>query len=203
MRQRRTSSAGLKFKKEFEVITLEEEHRGVALVILGIIAVIAVIGLVLMFSGARKSAGAVFTNTIIQTSSGLPCDSPCTVFPSGNQYDTRMMGLRVDMQNRGWTFIGTVKIDGTTRTGYISAETPGGWNDPVLECWCPPQGIPQFLPTDEFAAIIPGTGTGAAEDVGRYPGTPVDQYTQVEFPTGVPQQAGQVPSYPYPASLNK
>jgi hypothetical protein len=41
---------------------MEEEHRGVALVILGIIAVIAVIGLVLMFSGAKKSAGAIFTS---------------------------------------------------------------------------------------------------------------------------------------------
>lgn len=41
---------------------MEQEHRGVALVILGIIAVIAVIGLVLMFSGAKRSAGAVFTS---------------------------------------------------------------------------------------------------------------------------------------------
>ena len=41
---------------------MEEEHRGIALVILGIIAVIAIIGLVLMFSGAKKSAGMVFTS---------------------------------------------------------------------------------------------------------------------------------------------
>jgi len=181
---------------------MEEEHRGIALVILGIIAVIAVIGLVLMFSGAQKSAGAVFTNVAIQTSTGIPCDSPCTVFPSGNQYDTRMSGVRVDLQNRGWAYIGTVKIAGTTRTGYISADTPGGWNDPVLECWCPPQGIPQFVSTDEFAAIIPGTGSGAASDTGRYPGTPVNQYTDVQYATGIPQ-SGSVPSYPYPASLNK
>jgi len=180
---------------------MEEEHRGIALVILGIIAVIAVIGLVLMFTGANKSAGAVFTNTVV-TKEGLPCDSPCTVFPSGNVYDTRMMGLRVDLQNRGWIFLGTVRIDGTTRTGYISAATKGGWNDPILECWCPTQGIPQFPPTDEFAAIIPGTGSGAARDAGRYPGTPVDQYAQVQFPAGV-QPVGQVPSYPYPANLNK
>ncbi len=181
---------------------MEEEHRGIALVILGIIAIIAVIGLVLMFSGAKKSAGAVFTNVVV-TKEGLPCDSPCTVFPSGNTYDTRMMGLRVDLQNRGWVSLGTVKIDGTTRTGYISAQTPGGWNDPVLECWCPPKGIPQFLPTNEYAAIVPGQSSGAAQYAGRYPGTPVDQYTDIQFPGGPAQAIGQVPDYPYPASLNK
>src|SRR5574342_1087016 len=176
---------------------MEEEHRGIALVILGIIAVIAVIGLVLMFSGANKSAGGVFTN-VVTTKQGLPCDSPCTVFPSGNEYDTRMMGLTVDLQNRGWIYLGNVKIDGTTRTGYISADTPGGWNDPSLECWCPPKGIPQFAATQEYAAIIPGTGTGPAQYAGRYPGTPVDQYTNIQFPGGPEQAIGQVPSYPYP-----
>ena len=181
---------------------MEEEHRGIALVILGIIAIIAVIGLVLMFSGAKKSTGAVFTNSVM-TKEGQPCDSPCTVFPSGNAYDTRMSGLRVNLQNRGWVNLGTVKIYGTTRTGYISADTPGGYNDPVLECWCPPQGIPQFVPTDEFAAIIPGTGNGPAQYSGRYPGTPVDQYTNIQFPGGPTQGVGQVPSYPYPQSLNK
>lgn len=181
---------------------MEEEHRGIALVILGIIAIIAVIGLVLMFSGAKKSAGAVFTNVVV-TKEGLPCDSPCTVFPSGNEYDTRMMGVRAGLQNRGWVYLGTVKIDGTTRTGYISAQTEGGWNDPSLECWCPPQGIPQFLPTQEYAAIIPGTGSGASSNAGRYPGTPVDQYREISYPAGESQPIGQVPSYPYPQSLNK
>ena len=181
---------------------MEEEHRGIALVILGIIAIIAVIGLVLMFSGAKKSAGAVFTNIPIQTSTGIACDSPCILFPSGNEYDTRMQNARVDLQNRGWSYIGTVKIAGTTRTGYISANTPGGWNDPILECWCPPEGIPQFVPTNEYAAIIPGTGSGSAKEVGRYPGTPVDQYTRLQYAAGIPA-AGQVPSYPYPASMNK
>lgn len=41
---------------------MEEEHRGVALVILGVIAVVAVIGLVLMFSGGRNSTGMIFTS---------------------------------------------------------------------------------------------------------------------------------------------
>jgi hypothetical protein len=181
---------------------MEEEHRGIALVILGIISIIAVIGLVLMFTGANKSSGAVFTN-VVTTKEGLPCDSPCTIFPSGNDYDTRMMGLRIDLQNRGWIYLGNVKIDGTTRTGYISAQTAGGWNDPTLECWCPTQGNPAFPPTNEYAAIIPGTGSGAAENAGRYPGVPVDQYRDISFPAGGQQAVGQVPSYPYPGSLNK
>ncbi len=41
---------------------MEDEHRGIALVILGIIAIIAVIGLVLLFTGAQKSAGMIFTS---------------------------------------------------------------------------------------------------------------------------------------------
>lgn len=41
---------------------MEEEHRGVALVILGVISVVAVIGLVLMFSGARNGTGLIFTS---------------------------------------------------------------------------------------------------------------------------------------------
>lgn len=41
---------------------MEDEHRGVALVILGIIAVIAVMGLVLMFTNSNGSTGAIFTS---------------------------------------------------------------------------------------------------------------------------------------------
>jgi len=41
---------------------MEDQHRGIALVILGIIAIIAVIGLVLMFSGARSGTGAIPTS---------------------------------------------------------------------------------------------------------------------------------------------
>ncbi len=49
---------------------MEEEHKGIALVILGIIAIVAVIGLVLMFSGAKKSAGMIFTSA---TNEGYIC----------------------------------------------------------------------------------------------------------------------------------
>lgn len=182
---------------------MEEEHRGIALVILGIIAVIAVIGLVLMFSGAKKSAGAVFTNVAIDTTTGFACDSPCTIFPSGSVYDQQMMEARLNSGNRKWVLIGNVQLDGTTRTGYISAETQGGYNDPLLGCWCPTEALPQFYATQEFAAIIPGESSGAASGAGRYAGTPVNQYMDVNYPSGIGDQPGQVPSYPYPGNLNK
>ena len=35
----------------------EESGKGIALVILGIVAIIAIVGLVLLFTGARKAAG--------------------------------------------------------------------------------------------------------------------------------------------------
>jgi len=182
---------------------MEEEHRGIALVILGIIAIIAVIGLVLMFTGANKSAGAVFTNVPYgpgAVTAGPACDSPCTMWPSGNEYDTQMQNARVNALNRGWTMIGTVKIDGTTQTGYGSEATTGAWKDPVLQCWCPPKGNPAFRPTQEYAAIVPGTGSGNAVNVGRMAGTPVRQYSTVQYASGA-QGTGPVPSYPYPASL--
>lgn len=180
----------------------DDQHRGIALVILGVIAVVAVIGLVLMFSG-RGNTGAVFTNVPVDTSTGIACDSPCTIFPSGSVYDQQMMEARLNSGNRKWVYMGTVKLDGLTRTGYISADTPGGYNDPVLGCWCPTQGNPAFAPTQEFAAIIPGTGTGDARNVGRYPGTPVDQYEQVQYASGIVNPMQQPPNYPNPANLNK
>ena len=182
---------------------MEEEHRGIALVILGIIAVIAVIGLVLMFSGAKKSTGAVFTNIPIDTTTGIACDSPCTIFPSGNEYDQAMMEARLNSGNRKWVYIGQVKLDGTTRTGYISASTNSRYDNPILGCWCPVQGNPAFAPTQEHAAIIPGTGSGAASGAGRYPGTPVDAYRTINYPAGIADTMQQPPSYPYPASMNK
>lgn len=178
---------------------MEEQHRGIALVILGIIAVIAVIGLVLMFSGAKQGTGAVFTNVGV-TEGVQACDSPCAIFPSGSDADTQMMEDR--LRTRGWVYVGDVILDGTTRTGYISANTPGGWNDPVLGCWCPTEGNPAFPPTEEFAATIPGASTGDSQYAGRYPGTPVDQYQEVAYPAP-PRGAEQgVPPGYYPLGTN-
>jgi|GEM_PF-2034662 len=172
---------------------MEDQHRGVALVILGIIAVIAIVGLVLLFTGAKKSSGALFTNTGV--SDGVnACDSPCTLFPSGNEYDTAMMESRLNSGNRKWIRVGTVNFK------YISATTPGGYNQPTLDCWCPVQGNPAFAPTDEWAQIIPGMSTGPASGAGRYPGTPVNQYMDTQFPGNV-QQPGQ-PLSTYPLGTN-
>jgi len=71
---------------------MEEEHRGIALVILGIIAIIAVIGLVLMFSGAKKSTGAIFTSATdgtyvcpVDTDVGQPQWFPVLAGPYENE----------------------------------------------------------------------------------------------------------------------
>lgn len=172
---------------------MEDQHRGVALVILGIIAVIAIVGLVLLFTGAKQSAGALFTNTGVSPNINA-CDSPCTLFPSGSEYDTAMMENRLNSGNRKWIRVGTVTFN------YISANTPGGYNTPVLDCWCPVTGNPQFAPTNEWAQIIPGMSTGAAKDAGRYPGTPVNQYMDTQYPGSV-QQPGQ-PLSTYPLGTN-
>ncbi len=167
---------------------MEEEHRGIALVILGIIAVIAVIGLVLMFSGAGSTSGALFTNTGV-TQGVVACDSPCTLFPSGNDYDAQMMEDR--LLNRGWVYVGDV-----TFTYIADGRTE------MLGCWCPEEGLPQFYPTDEYAAIIPGTSAGDSAYAGRYPGTPVDQYSQISYPAA-PRAVNQgVPPGYYPLGTN-
>ena len=54
----------------------DEGGKGIALVILGIVAIIAIIGLVLLFSGAKNSAGALFTHA---SGSIVPCPYPTKV----------------------------------------------------------------------------------------------------------------------------
>lgn len=169
---------------------MEEEHRGIALVILGIIAVIAVIGLVLMFTNSNRSAGALFTNTGV-TPGIVACDSPCTLFPSGNDYDAMMMEDRVDAANRKWIYVGDV-----TFTYIIDGRTE------VLGCWCPTQGSPQFPPTEEFASIIPGESSGPAQYAGRYPGTPVDMYSDISYPAAPRSDPMGTPPGYYPLGTN-
>lgn len=70
---------------------MEEEHRGIALVILGIIAIIAVIGLVLMFTGANRGAGAIFTSA---TGEGYIC--PISTAVGQPQWLPILAGARED-----------------------------------------------------------------------------------------------------------
>ncbi|MBS3147635.1 hypothetical protein J4219_02000 [Candidatus Woesearchaeota archaeon] len=164
---------------------MEEEQRGVALVILGIIAVIAVIGLVLMFSGAKKSAGAVPTLLGSDLPSGF-CDSPCTFAFGASQSEVAMQTQR--FMARGFTPVGqtqwTYAADGFGLYG---------------QCLCPPMNTP-FANTPEYEQIVYGTPLS-----GRTPGTPSPMYVETPAPTvgQMPIVDGAVPGYPYPASLNK
>ncbi len=165
---------------------MEEEHRGIALVILGIIAVIAVIGLVLMFSGAKKSAGAIPTLLGSEAPSGF-CDSPCTFAFGASQSEVAMQTQR--FMARGFVPVGQVQFK------YIADDF-----SLMGQCLCPPEGIPQFVPTTEQAQIVYGTPLS-----GRTPGTPSPMYVETPGPTigQYPINVQKVPSYPYPASLNK
>ena len=135
---------------------MEVEHRGLALVVLGVTSVIAIVGLVLMFSGAQNSTGALFTNTGI-TKGLAACDSPCTLFPSGNDHDALMMEQR--LLNRGWVYVGDVAFTYAFGAPEARKETLG--------CWCPQEGNPAFPPTEEFAALISGESTGASANSAR------------------------------------
>ncbi|MEM3154027.1 MAG: hypothetical protein QW165_00470 [Candidatus Woesearchaeota archaeon] len=163
---------------------MEEQHRGIALVILGIIAIIAVIGLVLMFSGAKKSAGAVPT-LIGDAPSGF-CDSPCTFAFGASQAEVAMQTQR--FMARGFVPVGQVGLT------YIAD------NYPLFgQCLCPPMVSP-FQATPEHAQIVYGTPLS-----GREPGVPSPMYVDSPAPYigKMPVDVTSPPNYPYPASLNK
>jgi len=165
---------------------MEDEHRGIALVILGIIAIIAVIGLVLMFSGAQKSAGAVPTLLGKGAPSGF-CDSPCTFAFGASQSEVAMQTQR--FMARGFVPVGQVQFT-YSADGFGLAG----------QCVCPPNvGVP-FPPTSEQAQIVYGTPLS-----GRTPGTPSPMNVQTPGATvgQMPLNPGSAPSYPFPASLNK
>ena len=156
---------------------MEDEHRGVALVILGIIGIVAIIGLVLMFSGANKSAGAV--PTLVGNAPSGFCDSPCTFAFGASQAEVATQTQR--FMARGFVPVGDVQFAYSADGYQLSGQ-----------CLCPgTNGVP-FPSTDE-----------PAQTVGyRYPGVPAPQ--NVESPAGTENwQVQSPPSYPCPASLNK
>jgi len=156
---------------------MEEEHRGVALVILGIIGIVAVIGLVLMFSGAKKSTGAV--PTLMGNAPSGFCDSPCTFAFAASPAEVAMQTERY--MARGFVPVGDVQwtysVDGYELAG---------------QCLCPPMAGVPFSSTDEQEQIIGY----------RIPGVPAP--TNVESPASARAwEVQEPPRYPYPASLNK
>ena len=85
-----------------------------SLFILGVVSVIAVIGLVMMFS-TNTIHGAEFTNI-------KPCDSPCTMVVGYEEHLDNWL-------NAGFTYKGDTEftyIDGTKT---------------IVPCVCPPQGV--------------------------------------------------------------
>lgn len=183
---------------------MDEQHRGIALVIMGIIAIVAVIGLVLMFSGAKNSAGALTTNWGVGDSE-FACTSPCTLWPSHGGFqeqgvkgaDEQMMADRSFLRN-------FVKVGPDIEFQYADGTWFRG------ECWCPREGIPQFLPTQEYASIIPGESSGKSSDAYRQPGVPVDKYgadstAQVAYPSPVyqPEPSVDADYYPLPPQFQQ
>ena len=138
------------------------EDKNVSLVVLGMIGVIAVLGLVLMFSGGEKTAGALATNQMID---GGYCDSPCTLFPGGNVHDNELQETRAklkDYYNAGQTKF--TYADGT---------------EVVLDCLCPPPSPkgterPQFNPIPSEQASLIGERQAPVPvnpaDTAGYPG---------------------------------
>jgi len=162
---------------------MEEQHRGVALVILGIIAIIAVIGLVLMFSGARKSVGAVPT-LLGTTLPGGFCDSPCTAGFGASDAEAWNQVIRF-VEERGFVPIGPTQVQYSV----------DGFELHTI-CVCPPMDVTPFAPTGEEAQVVYGTPYAP-----RVPG--VASPMQVQVPAGAGYDVGSVPAYPYPASINK
>jgi len=168
---------------------MEDEHRGIALVILGIIAIIAVIGLVLLFSGARKSVGAI--PTILGDAPSGFCDSPCTFAFGASQAEVAVQTQRFIA--RGFVPVGPVQFQYADGYGLAG------------QCLCPAQGIPQFVSTPEQAQITYGSPLS-----GRTPGVPSAKTGDLDRPSwqaptigGYPTDPQAPPSYPYPASINK
>ncbi|MBW3019163.1 hypothetical protein KY329_03195 [Candidatus Woesearchaeota archaeon] len=70
---------------------MQDEHRGMALVVMGITAIVGVIGLVLMFSGGENSAGMLMT-------SATDGSAICPKTPFGEpQYTPVLAGPKEDM----------------------------------------------------------------------------------------------------------
>lgn len=79
------------------------EDKNISLVVLGIIGVIAVLGLVLMFSGGKQSTGAVMTSA--------ECPPKTTPIFGGSDWENWNDALQ-NYENRGFTILrDTIGVD--------------------------------------------------------------------------------------------
>ena len=112
---------------------MKDQQRGLALVILGVVAVIAIVGLVLMFSGAKKSAGAVMT-----TATGGTDVCPVVEFAKGDRQWTPVLPgpyeSHADLVR--WEKAGYECIPG------LGPSSIDEFGFPVIGCCRNPRGVP-------------------------------------------------------------
>jgi hypothetical protein len=118
---------------------MAEEGRNLSLVILGIVAIIAVVGLVLLLSGGKATKTGNILN--VPSLDGLPgCDSPCTPGLLGPydensyQYSDENGDFRLAFGQKCYV------------TGYEDPRYPGSG---PLHCCCPTVGGKSVLVGDQ------------------------------------------------------
>lgn len=139
---------------------MAEEGRNLGLVILGIVAIIAVVGLVLLLSGGKTSKTGQIVN--VPEIAGIPgCDSPCNpVLVSSGVRDERFQ-------------IKDFELAYNTRcyeTGYEDPRYPGTG---PLWCCCPTEGGSVLHGGRSIVRGIPFQDYGPLPNE-RGPGIPVE-----------------------------
>ncbi len=120
---------------------MAEEGRNLSLVILGIVAIIAVVGLVLLLSGGKVTKTGQIVN--VPSLSGLPgCDSPCTPALLGpyGESDYQVTDFEQAFGKK------------CVQTAYEDPRYPGSG---PLWCCCPTQGSRSILVGDDSVVSGP------------------------------------------------
>jgi len=148
---------------------MAEEGRNLSLVILGIVAIIAVVGLVLLLSGGKASKTGNILN--VPALNGKPmCDSPCTPVLMGPT-EVDMLSQKVDFEEA----FGKKCF----KTGYEDPRYPGvlvNGND-NLYCCCPTVNDKSVLHGDE--SLVKGPPFNMDSEIAhrtRDVGVPVGPY---------------------------
>ncbi|MEM2916148.1 MAG: hypothetical protein QXT19_02215 [Candidatus Woesearchaeota archaeon] len=147
---------------------MAEEGRNLSLVILGIVAIIAVVGLVLLLSGGRVTKTGQILN--VPALAGKPmCDSPCTPVLMGPT-EADALFQKADFE----------KAFGKKcyKTGYEDPRYPGVMveGDDNLYCCCPTVGDKSILVGDSSLVKGPPFNDFAGIPNERDKGVPVGPY---------------------------